>query len=105
MMTTLTVSGRLLLGHELVPGAIRIIGGEIVEVQRSPGEIPDADLTAAATLLREIANQAGGSDFLKQYARLSGIVLRAPDALTLWLNPLARHKPPPDLVSALRRLA
>ena len=67
--------------------------------------LTDADLTAAAALLREKANQAGGSDFLKQYTRLSGIVLRAPDALTLWLNPLARHKPPPDLVSTLRRLA
>jgi hypothetical protein len=67
--------------------------------------LTDADLTAASALLREKANQSGGSDFLKQYARLSGIVLRQPTTLTLWFNPLARHKPPPDLVSALRRLA
>jgi hypothetical protein len=67
--------------------------------------LTESDLTAAAALLREKANQSGGSDFLKQYARLSGIVLRAPDVLTLWLNPLARHKPPPDLAATLRRLA
>jgi hypothetical protein len=67
--------------------------------------LTEADLTAAATLLREKANQAEGAAFLKQYTRLSGIVLRAPDSLTLWLNPLARHKPPPDLISTLRRLA
>jgi hypothetical protein len=67
--------------------------------------LTESDLTAATVLLREKANQTGGPDVLKQYTRLSGIVLRAPDALTLWPNPLARHKPPPDLVTTLRRLA
>jgi N-acetylglucosamine-6-phosphate deacetylase len=43
-VTILTISGRLLLGNELVPGVIRIAGKEIVEVLRSSNGIPDADL-------------------------------------------------------------
>jgi N-acetylglucosamine-6-phosphate deacetylase len=45
-MTSLTVSGRLLLGNELVPGSVRLAGTEIVDIERTTGDVPDADLTA-----------------------------------------------------------
>lgn len=44
------------------------------------------------------------ADFLKHLRQLSGLVAQGPDARTVWLNPLARHKPPPDLVRAIERL-
>ena len=46
----------------------------------------------------------GAADFLKQYARLSGIALCGPDALAVWPNPAARHKLPPGIVAAISRL-
>lgn len=42
--------------------------------------------------------------FLKQYQRLSGIVVRQPGNTGLWLNSLARHKTPPEIVNAINRL-
>ncbi len=47
---------------------------------------------------------AGAADFLKQYARLSGIALCRPDSLAVWPNPAARHKLPPEITAALSRL-
>ena len=44
------------------------------------------------------------ADFIRRYQQLSGIVLRRPDESALWLNPIARHKAPPDVVKALRQL-
>jgi N-acetylglucosamine-6-phosphate deacetylase len=42
----LTISGRLLLGRELVPGLVTVAGDRIVDVHRRPDGIPDAGLTA-----------------------------------------------------------
>ena len=78
-------------------------------------EISEADLTLAATTLRQLADRkaedfftrrgfANAADFLKQYRQLSGIVLRQSGENVLWLNSLSRHKIPPDLVTALQRL-
>ncbi len=44
-------------------------------------------------------------DFLKQYGRLSGIVVRQDSETVVWLNGLARHKPPREVVTAIERLA
>jgi hypothetical protein len=79
------------------------------------GKISEADLSSAATTLRDLAERKtedfftrrgfeSAADFLKQYRRLSGIVLHQPGANTVWLNPLARHKVLPDVVTAIQRL-
>ena len=44
------------------------------------------------------------ADFLKHYSQLSGIVVHGPGENRVWLNPLARHKAPAEIVSAIRRL-
>ncbi|MBL8130773.1 MAG: hypothetical protein JNL42_02860 [Anaerolineae bacterium] len=78
-------------------------------------DLSEAELTQAAGALRLLAERKvedyftrrgfeNAADFLRQYQKLSGIVLRAPEGRAVWLNPLARHKAPPDLVAALRRL-
>ncbi len=78
-------------------------------------EISEADLTNAVMGLRGPAERKaedyftrrgfeGAADFLKRYRQLSGIVLRQADAHGLWLNPIARHKTPPDVVTAIQRL-
>ncbi len=76
----------------------------------------EADLTRAVTTLRHLAERKAenfftrrgfksAAAFLKQYRQLSGIVLHQPGHNILWLNPLARHKAPPEIVTALQRLA
>jgi hypothetical protein len=78
-------------------------------------EIPEEDLTRAALTLCQLAERKADGfftrrgldsavDFLKQYGRLSGIVLPHPGENVVWLNALARHKSPPDIVSAIQRL-
>lgn len=78
-------------------------------------EISEADLIRAATALRQLAERKSeefftrrgfesAADFLKQYRRLSGIVLRQSGENALWLNPLARHQAPPEIVTAIQRL-
>jgi hypothetical protein len=47
---------------------------------------------------------ASAADFLKQYRNLSGILLRRGGGSTIWLNAIARHRLPPDIVLALQRL-
>jgi hypothetical protein len=42
--------------------------------------------------------------FLRQYSRLSGIVVRGAGGCALWLNPPARHAVPPQIATALERL-
>lgn len=77
--------------------------------------LTEADLIQAITRLRGLAERkddgfftrrgyAGGADFLKHYTRLSGIVLHQAGSHTLWLNPVARHKTPSDMVNAIQRL-
>lgn len=78
-------------------------------------ETTEADVNQAVATLRQLAERktdeffvrrgfAGTADFLGQFRRLSGIVLRQPEEITIWLNPIARHPAPPDVLSALRRL-
>ena len=78
-------------------------------------EISGADLTRAVTTLRQLAESqaeeffirrglSGAAGFLKEYRQLSGIVLHQPGDNVLWLNPLARHKTPPEIVTAIERL-
>lgn len=75
----------------------------------------EADLSGATTTLRLLAERktedfftrrgfASAADFLRHYQHLSGIVLRPPGETALWLNPLARHKVPPPIATAIQRL-
>jgi hypothetical protein len=77
-------------------------------------EIAEADLTRATTTLRRLAEGKAeefftrrgfesAADFLKRYSRLSGVVWRSAGN-AVWLNPLARHKAPPEIVAAIQRL-
>jgi hypothetical protein len=79
-------------------------------------DVTEADVAQAAGTLRQLAERKveafftrrgfeSAADFLRQYSRLSGVVARQPGEPVFWLNPLARHKAPPELVTALRRLA
>ncbi|MFN8563951.1 MAG: hypothetical protein U0703_20565 [Anaerolineae bacterium] len=79
------------------------------------GALDEADLSRAAVTLRQLAEGkaqdffarrgfASAADFLKQYRQLSGVVLHQPGANVVWLNSLARHKAPPEIVTAIRRL-
>jgi hypothetical protein len=78
-------------------------------------EISEVDLTRAMLLLRQLAERKvedfftrrgfeSASDFLKHHRQLSGIILRQAGETALWLNSLARHKVPPDIVTAIQRL-
>ncbi|MBC8098293.1 MAG: hypothetical protein H7Y11_02520 [Armatimonadetes bacterium] len=79
-------------------------------------DLSQDDLSRAATTLLQLAERKAeefftrrrfksAADFLSQYRHLSGIVWRQSGAYVLWLNPLARHKPSPDIVTAIQRLA
>lgn len=94
---------------QMLPGIVNLLW---LTAER---EISESDVTGAAAALRGLAERKtesyfqqrgfkGAADFLKQFQRLSGIVVRQPDEIVLWLNPLARHKAPPELVTAIRRL-
>lgn len=74
-----------------------------------------ADVAEAAASLRRRADAkdetfftrrgfTSATHFLKQYGQLSGIVLPAADGHSVWANPLARHKPLPEIVTAIGRL-
>jgi hypothetical protein len=77
--------------------------------------ISEADLTRAVTTLRQLADRKAedffrrrgfesAADFLKQYRQLSGIVVHRSGENVVWLNSLARHKVPPEIVTAIQRL-
>jgi len=77
-------------------------------------EISEANLTRAVMTLRQLAERKAedfftrrglesAADFLKQYRQLSGIVLRQSGENVLWVNSLARHKAPPEIVTAIQR--
>jgi hypothetical protein len=79
------------------------------------GEISEADLTQAVMALRQLAERKveeyftrrgfeSAAGFLKQYRQLSGIVLSQSGQNVLWLNSLARHKAPPEIVKAIQRV-
>ncbi len=78
-------------------------------------ELAEADLSRAVVALRQLAEHKdedffrrrgykNAADFLKHFRQLSGIAVRQPGAPVLWLNTLARHKTPPDIVTAIQRL-
>jgi hypothetical protein len=78
-------------------------------------EISEADLIRAVITLRQRAERkaedfftrrgfASAADFLKHYRHLSGIVVRQSGENLVWLNSLARHKAPPEIVTAIQRL-
>lgn len=79
------------------------------------GAITEAELAEATLAIRQLAEgkvdrffapygYSSASEFIKQYQRLTMVVLCHSTGCTLWLNPLARQKPPHDLLLALRRL-
>lgn len=65
------------------------------------------ELETAALFLNEAFFSARGfasaADFLRQYRNLSGIMLRQSDGSAIWLNPLAKHRLPPDSQLTLQR--
>ena len=78
-------------------------------------EMTEDDLTRAMVTLRQLAEGkveafftrrgfANAADFLKQYRLMSGIVLRPAGETVLWLNSLARHKAPPEIMTAIQKL-
>lgn len=81
----------------------------------SDGRLADSDITGAASALRQLAERKADDffvrrgfvntgDFVKQYGRLSGIVVHQGGATVVWQNGLARHKPPREIVTAIERL-
>lgn len=81
----------------------------------SGGDITIEDLARTAAALRQRAESKDeaffrrcdckdAAHFLKQYGQLSAIVLHRAGGCTVWLNPLARHRAPPDIVAAIQRL-
>lgn len=78
-------------------------------------ELSESDLTRATAALRQLAERKvevffrrrgfdSATAFLKQYHQLGGIVLRQSNQNVVWLNSLARHKIPPEIVTAIQRL-
>lgn len=78
-------------------------------------EVSETDLSRATLTLRQLAERKtedfftrrgfkNAADFLKQYNQLSGIALRQKDTNTVWQNSLARHKIPPEIINAIKRL-
>ncbi|MCC6612905.1 MAG: hypothetical protein IT320_05455 [Anaerolineae bacterium] len=78
-------------------------------------DLSEEDVTNAANTLRQLAERKvelfftqrgfeSAAAFLRAYQHLSGVVICQADVIAVWLNPLARHKTPPDIVTAIRRL-
>lgn len=81
----------------------------------TPRDVAESDLNQAVIILRQLAERKAedfftrrgfqnATDFLKHFGQLSGIVLRQPGGNILWLNPIARHKAPPELIASIRRM-
>ncbi len=77
--------------------------------------ISQANLSRAGMTLRQLAERKtedfftrrdfkNASDFLRQYSHLSGVVLHQAGEDGIWINPLAKHKVPPEILSAIQRL-
>lgn len=78
-------------------------------------DIDEADVLEATKRLRTLAERKddaffarrgpeSAAEFLRQYARLSGIVWRQAAEMRLWPNPIARHRVPAELATAMQRL-
>lgn len=94
---------------QMPPGIVNLLW-LIVEGERS-----EDDVGRAAAVLRRAADRKeepfftrrgfqNAADFVNRFGRLSGVVVRGPGGGELWLNPSARHKTPPDVTTAIRRL-
>jgi hypothetical protein len=94
---------------QMPPSAINIL-------VMSDGAPAGDDLAAAAMLLRGLAeNKAenfftrrgykNAADFLRQFRQMSAILCKTDEENLLWLNGLAKHPLPRDLVLALERLS
>ncbi len=105
------------LGYVLVDKA-RQMPPSIVNLLWLSGDGPaaESDLSAATTALRQLAERKAddfftrrgyesAADFQRAYARLSGVVWRGTGEPVVWLNAPARHKAPPEIVNAIRRLS
>lgn len=95
---------------QMLPGIVNLLW------LNSEREISEADLTRAVVALRQLAERKveefftrrgfeSAADFLKHFRQLSGIVLRQSGEHVLWLNSLARYQAPPEIVTAIQRLA
>lgn len=130
--TPFNVEVRRLRSAEWDDGDAEVRAGKLMSVlcdkvkQMPPGHINllwltselviDADDVAqAASTLRQLAERKAedfftrrgfenATDFLRQFVRLSGVVVRQPNGQALWLNPLSRHKTLPEIVTAITRL-
>lgn len=78
-------------------------------------ELAETDVSQSTSTLRQLAERKNeeffirrgfknAAEFIRQYQHLSGIVLCQSSGNIVWLNPLARHKLPPEMVNAIRRL-
>lgn len=78
-------------------------------------EISKADVSHAVVTLRQLAEDKTqdlapqrsverATAFIKQYHRLSGIALRSAGKNVVWLNPVARHQLPREIMTAIQRL-
>lgn len=81
----------------------------------SGGDLSREDLTRAAAALRQRAegkddaffrrcDYKDAAHFLKQFSRLSAVVLHQAGGCTLWPNLLARHKAPLEIIAAVQKL-
>ncbi|MBE2271013.1 MAG: hypothetical protein IAE80_22440 [Anaerolinea sp.] len=118
---------RPLHGEDADARAAKLVGVLCDKVEQMPsgvvnllwltGEaaLSSEDVTRAAVTLRGLAERKNeefftrrgfesAAEFLKHYSRLSGIVLHKPGEGIVWNNPLARHKAPPEITSAIQRL-
>ncbi len=90
-----------------VPNALAVVTGE-------GAAVPAEDVASTAKHLKQLADRkeeavfarrgyASAREFLAYLARLSGVlvVAEAPTAGTFWINPLAKHPLPRDLVATL----
>jgi hypothetical protein len=77
--------------------------------------VSEADITLAMVTLRQMAERKteeffiqrgfkNSADFLKHYSQLSGIILHQPKEHVIWLNSLAKHKAPQEIILAIQRL-
>lgn len=80
------------------------------------GNLDEADIVQTTAALRQRAESKdeeffarrgfkNSTHFLKQHGQLSGIIMQQGPQVSVWLNPLARHKTPPEIVTALGRLS
>jgi hypothetical protein len=94
---------------QMLPGAVNLLW--IVDETN----VKEADLNEAATTLRRLADGkqetfftrrgfGSAAHFLRQFSRLSGVVLHHADTNVYWANTLARRKAPAEIVLAIRRM-